>query len=146
MPVAHVLPDSRRRRNALRMDEPHHSLFRQVFAVLVVFVDPNYEATGYAYVIASDLPYLACGQRFWSLEEDNGPAIVQLKLNPGTYWFSTDAYVGKLKKKPHMRKVKADLLANHEYSVQLDKNHELVVNELNDRTRSGHFFSYDTLH
>ena len=96
-----------------------------------------------AYVLADGLPYLACGQRFWSLEDDNGPHIVQLELSPGTYWFSTDAYIGKMKKQPRMRKVKAELLANHEYQVQLDKNHELTMKELNERTSSGHFVGYD---
>jgi hypothetical protein len=102
--------------------------------------------TAHAYVFASGLPYLACGQKFWSLDDDNGPSLVQVKLNPGTYWISTNVYVGKLRKNPRATKIKVDLLADHEYQLKLDKNHELVVNELDDRTRSGHFFGYDSLY
>lgn len=96
----------------------------------------NTSGQGYAYVFATYLPYLACGQRF--LPELGYNDLWQLKLNPGSYWFSTDAYIGKYNKHPQMRKAKVELTANHEYEVQLDNHHELVVKELDDRTRSGH--------
>jgi hypothetical protein len=102
--------------------------------------------SGYAYVFGSGLPYLACGQKFWPLDEDNGPGIVQVKLNPGAYWISTNVYAGKFRKNPHAVKVKVALLPDHEYQLKLDNHHELVVNELDDRTRSGHFFGYDSLY
>ena len=97
--------------------------------------------TRYAWVVASNLAYLACGQRF--MPEIRSGEILQLKLNPGNYWFSTDAYTGKWNVKPHMKKARVNLAEDHEYEVKLDKHSELVVTELDDRNLYGHLTTLD---